>query len=59
MADEGKASAKPQIHLSLPLDEKKIAAIHECLKKGKLEITIGSVDTLKAGEHAVSGYLYD
>jgi hypothetical protein len=43
--------------LSMPLDEKKIAAIHRCMEKGALKVTLTKVDLVngKLG----SAYLYD
>lgn len=50
-------STIPKLKLDMPLDEKKIAAIQRCLKKGRLSITIGKVDlaTGRLGD----GWLYD
>jgi hypothetical protein len=45
-----------QMKLSLALDDKKIAAIQNCLKKGRLTISITNVGTLGRD---TNGYLYD
>jgi anti-sigma28 factor (negative regulator of flagellin synthesis) len=55
MADEGKTS---EFKLSLELDEKKIEEIKRCLEKGRLTITVASIDKLVGGR-AANGYLYD
>jgi anti-sigma28 factor (negative regulator of flagellin synthesis) len=47
----------PKIHLSMPLDDKKIKAIQKCIEKGTLEVTINRVD-LAAGDVGDS-WLYD
>jgi hypothetical protein len=47
----------PKLKLSMPLDEKKIAAIQKCLKKGQLTITVSKVD-LGAGRIG-DAWLYD
>jgi anti-sigma28 factor (negative regulator of flagellin synthesis) len=47
----------PKIHLSMPLDDKKIKAIQKCIEKGTLEVTINRVN-LAAGEVGDS-WLYD
>jgi hypothetical protein len=44
------------LKLSLKLDPEKIKRIQQCLKKGKLTITVSSVAALSRGEN---GYLYD
>ncbi|RDD82409.1 Hsp20/alpha crystallin family protein [Dyella tabacisoli] len=41
----------------MPLDEKKIAAIHRCIQKGSLKVTLNRVD-LVSGKLG-SGWLYD
>jgi hypothetical protein len=45
-----------EMKLALALDAKKIAAIQNCLKKGRLTISISSVSALGKG---ANGYLYD
>jgi anti-sigma28 factor (negative regulator of flagellin synthesis) len=47
----------PEIHLSMPLDDKKIKAIQKCIEKGTLEVTINRVD-LASGEVG-DPWLYD
>ncbi|MFC5742368.1 hypothetical protein [Dyella tabacisoli] len=47
----------PKLTLSMPLDEKKIAAIHRCIQKGSLKVTLNRVD-LVSGKLG-SGWLYD
>jgi hypothetical protein len=47
----------PKLKLTMPLDAKKIAAIHRCIAKGKLSITLSKVD-LAAGKLA-EAWLYD
>ena len=43
------AGAIPKLHLSMPLDKKKIAAIQRCIEKGTLNVTLSKVD-LAAGK---------
>ncbi len=62
MASKKKASistkgAIPQLKLNMPLDDKKIAAIQRCLKKGTLSITVSKVDL--ANGRIGSAWLYD
>lgn len=45
-----------EMKLALALDAKKIAAIQNCLKKGRLTISISNVAALGKG---ANGYLYD
>jgi anti-sigma28 factor (negative regulator of flagellin synthesis) len=47
----------PKMHLSMPLDKKKIAAIHRCIEKGTLKVTLSKVDL--AGGKLGGGWLYD
>jgi hypothetical protein len=49
--------AVPSMELTLPLDAKKIAAIHKCLEKGELKITLSKVDF--AGGRLGDPYIYD
>ena len=59
MADKPKKTApKPQLAMSLPLDEAKKAAIMKCIKKGTLTIKISSLEALK-GARATESYIYD
>ena len=51
------AGAIPKLHLSMPLDKKKIAAIQRCIEKGTLNVTLSKVDL--AGGKLGSGWLYD
>lgn len=51
------SGAIPKMHLSMPLDAKKIAAIKRCIDKGTLTVTLSKVD-LSGGK--LSGpWLYD
>jgi anti-sigma28 factor (negative regulator of flagellin synthesis) len=61
MAQKSKSasSRKPHLTLSLPLDEQKVAAIQKCLKKGRLTISVSSIETLKPRIRADDGYKYD
>ena len=47
----------PKLTLNMPLDAKKIKAIHKCIEKGSLSITISKVD-LGAGRIG-EAWLYD
>ena len=49
--------AIPKLTLSMPLDERKIKAIHKCIENGTLNVTVSRVDlaTGKIGE----SWLYD
>jgi hypothetical protein len=47
----------PKLHLNMPLDERKIKAIHKCLEKGELTISLSKVDL--ASGRLGDGYLYD
>ena len=47
----------PSMELTLPLDAKKIAAIHKCLERGELKITLSKVD-FAAGKLG-DPYIYD
>jgi hypothetical protein len=47
----------PKLTVSMPLDEKKIKAIHKCIEKGMLEVTLSKVD-LATGDVGDS-WLYD
>ncbi len=49
--------ALPKLHLDMPLDAEKIEAIHKCLEKGHLTITVSEVDLARGriGE----AWLYD
>jgi hypothetical protein len=49
--------AIPKLTLSMPLDDKKIKAIHKCIENGTLELTLTKVD-LAAGSVGDS-WLYD
>jgi len=49
--------AIPKLSLNMPLDAKKIAAIHRCIAKGSLKITVSRVD-LAAGRIG-EAWLYD
>jgi anti-sigma28 factor (negative regulator of flagellin synthesis) len=51
------AGAIPKLHLSMPLDKKKIAAIQRCIEKGTLNVTLSKVDL--AGGKLGSGWIYD
>jgi hypothetical protein len=51
------AAASPALKLSFKLDAKKIAQIQQCLKKGRLTITLSKVDPSKG--RPTNGYLYD
>ena len=51
------SGAIPKMHLSMPLDKKKIAAIQRCIEKGTLNVTLSKVDL--AGGKLGSGWLYD
>jgi anti-sigma28 factor (negative regulator of flagellin synthesis) len=51
------SGAIPKMHLSMPLDAKKIAAIKRCIDKGTLTVTLSKVD-LSGGK--LSGpWIYD
>jgi hypothetical protein len=52
----GGAGKGHEMKLALALDAKKIAAIQNCIKKGRLTISISSVKGLGKG---ANGYLYD
>jgi hypothetical protein len=45
------------MEFDLPVDEKKVRAIHACLSKGRLKISVSKVD-LAAGRLG-DGYKYD
>ena len=47
----------PKLTLSMPLDEKKIKAIHKCIEKGTLEVTVTKVDLAK--NTVGDSWLYD
>ncbi len=47
----------PKMHLSMPLDAKKIAAIHRCIEKGTLTVKLTKVDLI--GGKLGGGWLYD
>jgi hypothetical protein len=51
-----RAGGGHQMKLSLKLGPKKIAQIQNCLKKGRLTITMSKVSAISRGEN---GYLYD
>lgn len=47
----------PKLKLTMPLDEKKIAAIQRCIAKGNLTVTLSKVDL--AGGRLGGSYIYD
>ena len=47
----------PKIKMSMPLDEKRIAAIQRCIQKGTLTVTLSKVDL--AGGKLGGPWLYD
>lgn len=47
----------PKLQLDFPLDDKKVAQIQKCIAKGKLTVTVNSVD-LAAGRLG-DAWLYD
>jgi hypothetical protein len=53
-----KKRSTPELKLSFDLDDERVAEIQRCLKKGKLTITISSLEKLGA-DRATNGYLYD
>ena len=60
MAAKKRAQKKAthDLQFSLPLDEEKIKAIQQCLKKGRLTIKVSSIGSLKVGR-GLNGYTYD
>jgi len=53
-----RSGSSQDIRLSFTLDKDKIEAIQQCLKKGKLTITVSSIAALQAGR-ARAPYIYD
>lgn len=51
------AGAIPKLKLTMPLDAKKVAAIHKCIAKGSLTITLSKVDLI--GGKLGDAWLYD
>ena len=51
------SGAIPKLTLSMPLDEKKVRAIHKCIEKGTLEITVTKLDL--ANSTVGDSWLYD
>jgi len=47
----------PKMHLSMPLDAKKIAAIQRCIEKGTLTVSLSKVDL--TGGKLGGPWLYD
>jgi hypothetical protein len=47
----------PKLTLRMPLDDKKVAAIQRCLKKGELRITVSRVNL--ASGRIGDAWLYD
>jgi hypothetical protein len=47
----------PKLHLTMPLDARKIKAIQKCLEKGQLTITVSKVDL--ASGRIGDAWLYD
>jgi hypothetical protein len=47
----------PKLTLRMPLDDKKVAAIQKCLKKGELRITVSRVNL--ASGRIGDAWLYD
>jgi anti-sigma28 factor (negative regulator of flagellin synthesis) len=51
------AGAIPKMQMSMPLDDKRIAAIQRCIKKGTLTVTLSKVDL--SGGKLGGPWLYD
>jgi hypothetical protein len=51
------AAATTGLKLDFKLDKSKVEAIQNCLKKGKLTITVSKIDAL--GGRNANSYLYD
>ena len=47
----------PKVQLTMPLDDRKIAAIKRCLDKGTLTITLSRVDFARG--RLSDGWIYD
>jgi hypothetical protein len=52
-----RAAAVGGLKLDFKLDKSKVEAIQNCLKKGKLTITVSKIDAL--GGRNANSYLYD
>lgn len=57
MAEEVKTTKKTEIELKV--DAEKMKKIEECLKKGKLVITVDDADLAGTKERATGAYQYD
>jgi hypothetical protein len=56
-ATSAASSAVPHMKLNFKLDQKKIEAIQNCLRKGKLTITVSNIS--KLGIRGTDPYIYD
>jgi hypothetical protein len=55
--DPGQGGDEFKVELDLPVDDEKMRQIQECLKNGKLKITVSTRSI--AGSRSAGPYLYD
>jgi len=58
MPDSDEVEVTHKTELTFHLDQKKIEAIRECLKKGPLKITVSQIDFVQGGRFR-GAYEYD